>query len=254
MKEQSPALQAEEKRQELLDEGGTAMLDAERNRRSAGASGAADGVKVVGVYLALVGMLLVQGGLYRTSLSTGLLASLNLVVPLLGMALILLMLRCFHENAGSMGITSENWGTSVLLGAVLAVLLLAGMAVYSVFGAHKSLQISGTTGFGVLIFIAGAVHEELAFRGYIEHHLETVIRNIPVCSILTAGLFLLIHYPIFWALEGRVTFVELSAVRAADILVLHFLCDFTARKTRCLWGAMVLHFLYNMGVSVFIFV
>lgn len=230
------------------------MLDAERNRRSAGASGAADGVKVVGVYLALVGMLLVQGGLYRTSLSTGLLASLNLVVPLLGMALILLMLRCFHENAGSMGITSENWGTSVLLGAVLAVLLLAGMAAYSVFGAHKSLQISGTTGFGVLIFIAGAVHEELAFRGYIEHHLETVIRNIPVCSILTAGLFLLIHYPIFWALEGRVTFAALSAVRAADILVLHFLCDFTARKTRCLWGAMVLHFLYNMGVSVFVFV
>ena len=141
----------------------------------------------------------------------------------------------------------------MLLGTVLAVLLVAGTAVYSVFGGHKTLVAVEPTAFSVLTFIAGAIHEELAFRGYIEHRLGVVIRNVWVCSALTAGLFLLIHYPIFWALEGRITFTSLSAARAVDILLLHFLCDFTARKTHCLWGAMVLHFLYNMGVSVFTF-
>ena len=228
------------------------MLDG-KLRRSAGASGTADGVKAVGVYLALVGMLLLQGGLCMTDLSVGILASLNLVVPLLGIALILLMLKCFREDVGSIGITAGNWGTSVLLGTVLAVLLVAGTAVYSVFGGHKTLVAVEPTAFSVLTFIAGAIHEELAFRGYIEHRLGVVIRNVWVCSALTAGLFLLIHYPIFWALEGRITFTSLSAARAVDILLLHFLCDFTARKTHCLWGAMVLHFLYNMGVSVFTF-
>lgn len=106
------------------------------------------------------------------------------------------------------------------------------------------------TAFSVLTFIAGAIHEELAFRGYIEHRLGVVIRNVWVCSALTAGLFLLIHYPIFWALEGRITFTSLSAARAVDILLPAFCVIYRAEDPLPVGGYGHCIFCNNMGVSV----
>ena len=99
------------------------------------------------------------------------------------------------------------------------------------------------------IFIIGAIQEEIIFRGYIQTRLSGALKNPILCSIFTALLFM--HYPVRWAVGG-VSFDTLSAFYVICLLILHFLCDFVYKKTNCLWGAVVLHYLYNIGQAILV--
>lgn len=67
-----------------------------------------------------------------------------------------------------------------------------------------------------------------------------------LASIVTGGLFLLYHYVIFWGVSGEITFDGISATRLVFILLLHFVCYTTYQRTNCIWGAVALHFVYNI--------
>lgn len=79
-------------------------------------------------------------------------------------------------------------------------------------------------GFGALksttaaVCLLGATNEELGFRGYIETRLSGVIGRAWVCSLITAILFLLIHYPIYWGVSSVLSFSGLTMVRGICIL------------------------------------
>lgn len=70
------------------------------------------------------------------------------------------------------------------------------------------------------------------------------IRRIGTNSVL----FLSIHYPVKWVVSGAVSFDVLSIISSiyiVSLLDLHFFCDAVYKRTNCLWGAVVLHIIYN---------
>lgn len=98
----------------------------------------------------------------------------------------------------------------------------------------------------LLTFAVGALEEELCFRGYISTRLTGFFHNALLASIVTSVLFLLSHYVIFWSVSGQISFDSISATRLVFILLLHFVCDAVYQRTNCIWGAVALHFLYNV--------
>lgn len=103
----------------------------------------------------------------------------------------------------------------------------------------------------VLIFVLNGISEEIIFRGYIQSRLTGLIRNSLLCSLINGLLFLLIHYPVRWVVSGF-SFTVLSGFYIITLMLLHFMCDFVYKKTDCLWGAILLHILFNLK-SVLIF-
>lgn len=223
------------------------MISSLAYRSSLAGYGVCDSVRAIALYMAFVLLLIVQGRLYTTTLPLSIIVSLNVVMPLLALGLTVGCLAVKGEWWASIGVTWKNFGWSCACGVVLAVVLVVGVAVYQLVVERR------VTGFGALkattaaVCLLGAINEELGFRGYIETRLSGVIGRAWVCSLITAILFLLIHYPIYWGVSGVLSFSGLTMVRGICILILHFLCDGVYRSTNCIWGAVTLHWLYNLG-------
>lgn len=223
------------------------MLSSLAYRSSLSGYGVRDGVRALVLYVGFMALLVVQGYLYTTPLPLGVIASLNIVSPLLATILTLGVLLLRQEKLASVGITRRAFWPSCGWGLALAVLLIAGVCGCQLIVQRQALSLGGVSGTTIVICLVGAVNEELGFRGYIETRLAGLVRSGVVCSLLTACLFLLVHYPVYWGISGVVSFSGVTPLRVVCILLLHFLCDFVYRRTNCLWGAMLLHWAYNVG-------
>lgn len=206
-----------------------------------------DGAKACALYVFTMLALFVQGRLYLSSLSTGILASLNIVRPLVSLMATLVIVWISRERVASIGVTRRRFGESLALGLALGCLLSLALGVseriatglpFAGFGAATTLSL--------VTFAVGALEEELCFRGYISTRLTGFFHNALLASIVTSVLFLLSHYVIFWSVSGQISFDSISATRLVLILLLHFACDATYQRTNCIWGAVALHFLYNV--------
>lgn len=206
-----------------------------------------DGAKACALYVFTMLALFVQGRLYLSSLSTGILASLNIVRPLVSLMATLVIVWISRERVESIGVTRQHFGESLALGLALGCLLSLALGVseriatglpFAGFGAASTLSL--------VTFAVGALEEELCFRGYISTRLTGFFHNALLASVVTGGLFLLYHYVIFWGVSGQISFDSISATRLVLILLLHFACDATYQRTNCIWGAVALHFLYNV--------
>ena len=205
------------------------------------------GVKACALYAFTMLALFVQGRLYLSSLSTAILASLNIVRPLVALVATLVAVFAARERVASIGVTRQRFGESLALGLALGCLLSLALGVseriatglpFAGFGAASTLSL--------VTFAVGALEEELCFRGYISTRLTGFFHNALLASIVTSVLFLLSHYVIFWSVSGQISFDSISATRLVLILLLHFACDATYQRTNCIWGAVALHFLYNV--------
>lgn len=206
-----------------------------------------DGAKACALYVFTMLALFVQGRLYLSSLSTGILASLNIVRPLVSLVATLAIVWISRERMASIGVTRRRFGESLALGLALGCLLSLALGVseriatglpFAGFGAASTLSL--------VTFAVGALEEELCFRGYISTRLTGFFHNALLASIVTSVLFLLSHYVIFWSVSGQISFDSISATRLVFILLLHFVCDAVYQRTNCIWGAVALHFLYNV--------
>lgn len=206
-----------------------------------------DGAKACALYAFTMLALFVQGRLYLSSLSTAILASLNIVRPLVSLVATLVVVFAARERVASIGVTRRCFGGSLALGLALGCLLSLALGVseriatglpFAGFGAASTISL--------VTFAVGALEEELCFRGYISTRLTGFFHNRVVASVVTGGLFLLYHYVIFWGVSGQISFDSISATRLVFILLLHFVCDAVYQRTNCIWGAVALHFLYNV--------
>ena len=206
-----------------------------------------DGAKACVLYAFTMLALFVQGRLYLSSLSTEILASLNIVRPLVSLAATLVVVFAARERMASIGVARRRFGESLALGLALGCLLsfalgacerIATGLAFAGFGAASTLSL--------VTFAVGALEEELCFRGYISTRLTGFFHNALLASIVTGVLFLLSHYVIFWSVSGQISFDSISAMRLVFILLLHFACDAVYQRTNCIWGAVALHFLYNV--------
>ncbi|HBG7287137.1 TPA: CPBP family intramembrane metalloprotease [Clostridioides difficile] len=135
-------------------------------------------------------------------------------------------------------------GATVL---VIFVILTAGIMQ------GKKVDFQLPTVFMIVTFIVSAISEEIVFRGYIQTRLTGLIKNSVLSSCINAFLFLSTHYPVKWISSGDFSFAILSGFYVICLISLNFSCDLVYRKTNCLWGAWLLHILYNIGTGVLIF-
>lgn len=213
-----------------------------------------DGAKACALYAFTILALFVQGRLYLSSLGVGILASLNIVRPLVALAATLVVVFVARERVASIGVTRRRFGESLALGLALGCLLSLALGVSERIATGLPFAGFGSvTALSLLTFAVGALEEELCFRGYISTRLTGFFHQRIVASIVTGVLFLLSHYVIFWGVSGQISFDGISAARLVFILLLHFVCDVVYQRTNCIWGAVALHFLYNIisGVMQF---
>jgi membrane protease YdiL (CAAX protease family) len=186
------------------------------------------------------------GKIYSTSLSTEILDWAQSIHGILIIIFILLLVLISKDTIDSIGLTGYKLLNSLLLGLSLSAVPVALQVIYRLStGESISFNLGNLSLNLVATFIIGAICEEIIFRGYIQTRLFGLFQNNLAASIITAILFLAGHYAVHWATVGFSLSV-LTLPHIILIIILHFLCSFTYRKTNCIYGAILLHAIYNI--------
>ena len=204
-----------------------------------------DGLKALAIYCLIMCGAFFQGWLYTTNANVFVLNSSQIWIPLVLAAVFFCFFFCSKENVGSIGISSDNIKNSIALGFGGGfVLLVMQTTLFIVQG--KSVSFTAPPLLNWVIFLFAAFEEEILFRGYIQTRLAGLINSQWIVGIINSILFLSIHYPVRWVVSGTVSVDVLSIVYVASLLALHFFCDAVYKRTNCLWGAVLLHIIYNV--------
>lgn len=210
-----------------------------------------DAGKALLLYSIYIAVLWIQGKSYTSNLSAVMLNILQIVFSLTSLAVCIVLLIIAKQKPETIGLTGHRFTDSCISGTLLAVLLLTITAVHAVTAEHAGITLHVPAINLLALFTIGAVQEEITFRGYIQTRLNGLLKNPAMCSLCTACLFVLMHYPVHWAVSGFSLNV-LTGFHVLVLFILHYLCSFVYQKTNCLWGAILLHFLYNTGQAVLI--
>lgn len=203
-----------------------------------------DGMKALVVYCLIMCSAFFQGWLYTTNANVFVLNSLQIWIPLILTVGFFCFFCCSKENIRSIGINSDNMCNSIVLGFAGGFLLLAiQTALFMIQG--KSVSFISPQLLNWVVFLFAAFEEEVLFRGYIQTRLSGLINSQWIVGIINSVLFLSIHYPVKWVVSGAVSFDVLSVVYIVSLFALHFFCDAVYKRTNCLWGAVMLHIIYN---------
>ncbi|MFB1049799.1 lysostaphin resistance A-like protein [Paraliobacillus sp. JSM ZJ581] len=90
--------------------------------------------------------------------------------------------------------------------------------------------------------------EEIVFRGFLLRKLMDFYK-FWIANIITALLFVSIHFPI-WFYKGLFGFPYiLSSI--LTVFVLGIIFGFVYKKSNSLWSVIIIHSLYNLLVSLF---
>ena len=203
-----------------------------------------DGMKALVTYCLIMCSAFFQGWLYTTNANVFVLNLSQILIPLVLIAVFFCFFYCSKETIRSIGINSDNIKNSIVFGLAGGFVLLAiQTALYIIQG--KSVSFINPTLLNWVIFLFAAFEEEILFRGYIQTRLFGLINGQWIVSIINSVLFLSIHYPVRWIVSGAIFINALSTVYIVSLLVLHFFCDAVYKRTNCLWGAFLLHVIYN---------
>lgn len=203
-----------------------------------------DGIKAIVIYIFIMASCFFQGWLYTTDASVALLNSSQIWIPLFLSVLFIGYMSLSKETIGSIGITRDNLPQSIVCGVIGGSVLLALQTVMlKLQGGELSVDVPLLINW--IVFIIAAFEEEIVFRGYIQTRLSGLVRSQWVVGVINAILFLSIHYPVRWVVSGVISVWDLPGVYVISLLMLHYLCDAVYTKTNCLWGAFVLHLIYN---------
>lgn len=212
-----------------------------------------DGIKAIMAYVLIMASAFFQGWIYTTDLSTFVLSTSQIWISLVLIVVFIVYLIASKEHLSSIGIHTENIYQSVKMGFVGGIVMLVLQAVMFMIQGASSVSVHPPVLLSWGIFVICAFEEEIVFRGYIQTRLAGLITTRWVAAAVNAVLFLSIHYPVRWVVSGHFSLLELSVVYVIMLLALHYFCDAVYRKTNCLWGAVILHIIYNAVGTMVIF-
>lgn len=137
-----------------------------------------------------------------------------------------------------------NVKKGLLWGVVLSLLLGLYFAVGTYVLNEKSFQFPLSFDDYLNSFLMAGIAEEIVFRGLI---LQEINKKIPFwkANIVTALLFLIIHYPI-WVYNSEF-FVFGTHIY---IFALGLLFGLVYKKTGSLWSVVILHIFHNFFVTI----
>lgn len=185
---------------------------------------------------------------FLTDISSEILTCFQVLENFIEIIICFILLWVSKESLKTIGFTTNNLKKSIGMGIIGAFILVLFLIVNSfIKGTLQFNQIMELPSIIIILtFIGCAIGEEVVFRGYIQIRIVGLIKNRLVGTILCSLLFLIIHYPVKWCVMGSISFTVIPLFYVICLLLLHFLCDYVYKKTNCLWGAIVLHFLYNV--------
>lgn len=207
------------------------------------------------LFLFLIVFLLafLHGFALMSDLPSALIGSVNFVFPFFDIIALVFFLRVFKENAASIGLQLKTFKQGMFWGFVfLCLQLVFYFGVSYLFNDVKKMIFGPINSVMISLFFISAFAEEIIYRGYIETRLQGLISNRLLDSIVTAILFVLTHYPVKWM--GGSPLNAISIPHLILLVTLHFTCSLAYRKSNCIWAAVLLHVLYNLGNAFFIFI
>lgn len=204
-----------------------------------------DGLKAIVVYAFMMISGCLQGWLYTTNVSVAILNLSQICIPLIGIVIFMVYFAISKEKIYTIGLNLENIKQSAVLGIIGGVLLLSLQTLFLCMMNGSGVSVILPAGINWIIFPVAAFEEEIIFRGYMQTRLLGLIKKQWLTGVFNALFFLSIHYPVKWVVSGRISFFDLSVVYVISLLALHYFCDLVYKKTNCIWGAVILHTIYN---------
>lgn len=137
---------------------------------------------------------------------------------------------------------------NVIRGLFWGVVLSLLVGIYFAFETYiinqQSFQFSLSIDDYLNVFLMAGIAEEIVFRGLI---LQEINKKMTFwkANVLTALLFLVIHYPV-WIYNEK--FFHFGA--HVYVLILGLLFGLVYKKTGSLWAVIILHVLHNFFVSI----
>lgn len=207
-----------------------------------------DGIKALVLFACTMVMITLVGLSDLTNLSAGILTGLQMLDSIVEVLICFIFIWQSKESLKTIGLTAKNIVKSLALGVIGAIILTLVIIVTGVLkgSIHINNLMSGPSTIVVSTFVICAIGEEIIFRGYIQTRIVGIIKNRLSGIVVSSFLFLIIHYPVKWVVMGSISLTVIPLFYVICLLLLHYLCDFVYKKTNCLWGAIVLHFLYNI--------
>lgn len=155
---------------------------------------------------------------------------------------------------GSIGVTRQDLGKSLLLSLLLGVsFVLVGLFVNSI--KYSGASIGGIDMFPrsllpvlLLSFVTASV-EELTFRGYLYTRIEAIIKNELIANLTTTVGWTVVHIPIaifVWKLGVAQLVVYLFLV-----FIFGFGSSFIFARTRNITSSVLLHVFWSWPIILF---
>ena len=156
----------------------------------------------------------------------------------------------------SIGFTSKNFFISVYVGLGFGfVFALEGLAAHAIkYGGLKINPIDAFMQYGMglllLLSLATAVSEELLSRGFVFTRILEKTKSLPVASLLSTLLFVLLHVPIL-VMSLKLQGMTLVLFFVTDI-VLGLANSLLLYNTRSLVAPILVHIFWNMTVALYL--
>ncbi len=183
------------------------------------------------------------GILPQTRISDDTINILQFTLDYIPILLCLMFVKYEKRGLSSIGIRlTKSWKhiTILLIGTVIMV------SINGVFSCIFMEKTHITTLFGsyinILIFLPGAIEEELTCRAYLQTRLRGLIDNEKIVLFIGSFLFLLSHYPVMWCVGEWFLPIE----RVILLIILGLVCGIQYNKTNNVWIPIITHFIYNM--------
>jgi len=175
-----------------------------------------------------------------------------LLVGIFPFGLIVLLLKKRKQSVATIGLSSENWFPSVVVG------LLIGLAVWiwgnSFFSWGSFTQtFSDAPNWDIIrsilyLLIVVAFVEEIVFRGYMQTRIHGLIKSTFLGVMAVGLIFAVIHFPFHFVLSG-LSLGEYSLYffinSLPHFMVLHALFWFLYRRYNSLIAPIIIHFFWN---------
>lgn len=150
----------------------------------------------------------------------------------------------FHTNPSDYLKVNVNVKRGLFWGAVLSLLVGLYFAFETYIINQQSFQFSLSFDDYLNGILMAGIAEEIVFRGFILREINKKLAFWKA-NIITALLFLVIHYPIW--IQNEIIFHFGTHIY---VFVLGLLFGFVYKKTGSLWSVIILHALHNFFVTL----
>jgi hypothetical protein len=160
------------------------------------------------------------------------------------------------KSGPALGLTSKNFFIRVYVGLGFGfVFALEGLAAHAIkYGGLKINPIDAFMQYGMglllLLSLATAVSEELLSRGFVFTRILEKTKSLPVASLLSTLLFVLLHVPIL-VMSLKLQGMTLVLFFVTDI-VLGLANSLLFYNTRSLVAPILVHIFWNMTVALYL--